>query len=274
MAAFLVRAFDYSDPGEGNLFIDDDGLIFEGDIDRLGTSGITKGCNPPANDRFCPNDPVLRDQMASFLGRALELTPTHPSTTSTSIAPTTTTTLPGGFAPFTVEGSGNDVISLSVPGDAPALLDLIHDGSSNFSVVSREGNMEYIDLIVNEIGPYEGRRGLNLGWFGPEPARYLEIDADGNWNLTVRPISEARAMSGSLTGHGDEVVRYVAGTPNSMHSTHDGSSNFAIVGHESDGSYGDLIVNEIGPYNGTDVIESGVAILEIEADGNWTLDTP
>ncbi|MGH8912857.1 MAG: SpoIID/LytB domain-containing protein [Acidimicrobiia bacterium] len=71
MAAFLVRAYGYTDPGPGNLFIDDDGSVFAADIDRLATAGITKGCNPPANDRYCPNDPVTREQMASFLARAM-----------------------------------------------------------------------------------------------------------------------------------------------------------------------------------------------------------
>ncbi|HEX6299240.1 MAG TPA: S-layer homology domain-containing protein [Acidimicrobiia bacterium] len=78
MAAFLVRALGYADDGGGDLFIDDDGSTFESDIDRLGTAGVTKGCNPPTNDRFCPDDFVLRDQMASFLSRALELTAAVP----------------------------------------------------------------------------------------------------------------------------------------------------------------------------------------------------
>jgi len=71
MAAFLVRALGYTDSGAGNLFTDDDGSIFEVDIDRLGTAGVTRGCNPPVNDRFCPGDFVTRSQMAAFLQRAL-----------------------------------------------------------------------------------------------------------------------------------------------------------------------------------------------------------
>jgi parallel beta-helix repeat protein len=71
MAAFLVRALGYTDDGGGNLFTDDDTSVFEGDIDRLGTAGVTKGCNPPTNDRYCPNDFVTRGQMAAFLHRAL-----------------------------------------------------------------------------------------------------------------------------------------------------------------------------------------------------------
>jgi hypothetical protein len=71
MAAFMVRAFSFSDPGAGDLFVDDDDSIFEDDIDRLGTAGVTKGCNPPTNDRYCPDSVVTRGQMAAFLHRAV-----------------------------------------------------------------------------------------------------------------------------------------------------------------------------------------------------------
>jgi hypothetical protein len=71
MAAFLVRAFGYADVGEGNWFTDDDGSVFQADIDKLRVAGVTLGCNPPDNTLFCPEDPVRRDQMASFLTRAL-----------------------------------------------------------------------------------------------------------------------------------------------------------------------------------------------------------
>lgn len=40
-------------------------------IDAIRTAGITLGCNPPTNDRFCPQDPVTRWQMAMFLHRGL-----------------------------------------------------------------------------------------------------------------------------------------------------------------------------------------------------------
>ena len=71
MAAFLVRALGYSEGAGSDQFTDDDGSVFEADIERLAAAGITKGCNPPANDLFCPDDPVTRGQMAAFLFRAL-----------------------------------------------------------------------------------------------------------------------------------------------------------------------------------------------------------
>lgn len=52
-------------------FLDTPGHVFFGDILWLSGNDITRGCNPPANDRYCPNDPVTRGQMAAFLARAL-----------------------------------------------------------------------------------------------------------------------------------------------------------------------------------------------------------
>ncbi|MDH4307678.1 MAG: hypothetical protein OEX04_09385 [Acidimicrobiia bacterium] len=71
MAAFLGRALGYS-ASDGDLFTDDDGSIFEVDINRLATAGVTRGCNPPSNDLYCPDEAVTRGQMAAFLRRALD----------------------------------------------------------------------------------------------------------------------------------------------------------------------------------------------------------
>ena len=54
-----------------DLFVDDNGSTFESDIDKLGATGVSRGCNPPENDRFCPNDYVTRQQMAAFIRRAV-----------------------------------------------------------------------------------------------------------------------------------------------------------------------------------------------------------
>jgi hypothetical protein len=70
MAAFLTRALGLTGVTDGSRFVDDDGSVFEVHIEVLAASGITKGCNPPHNDRFCPGDVVLRGQMAAFLHRA------------------------------------------------------------------------------------------------------------------------------------------------------------------------------------------------------------
>lgn len=53
-------------------FGDDDGSVHEAAIEALASAGITQGCGPHV---FCPDAPVTRAEMASFLTRALDLQP-------------------------------------------------------------------------------------------------------------------------------------------------------------------------------------------------------
>jgi hypothetical protein len=104
MAAFLVRALGLTDDGGGNSFVDDDGSTFESDIAKLAAAGITVGCNPPTNDRFCPDNAVKRSQMASFLARALNLSPIVPPPATQSFG-NGIWTVPGEVAPGTYRNS-------------------------------------------------------------------------------------------------------------------------------------------------------------------------
>ena len=64
--AMLVPAAAWA----GHRFTDvPTGTTFHDDITWLADTGVTRGCNPPANDRFCPDSPVTRAQMAAFLHR-------------------------------------------------------------------------------------------------------------------------------------------------------------------------------------------------------------
>ncbi len=81
MASFLVRGFGVA-PSAVDAFADDTGLVHEADINAIAAAGITFGCNPPANDQFCPTGLVTRAQMASFLTRAMDLTPLPPPSVS------------------------------------------------------------------------------------------------------------------------------------------------------------------------------------------------
>ncbi len=67
MAAFLKRAFNLP-AGGSTPFADIDGNLFEADIAAIYAAGITVGTSP---DTYGPDDPVTREQMATFLARAL-----------------------------------------------------------------------------------------------------------------------------------------------------------------------------------------------------------
>jgi hypothetical protein len=77
MAAMITRALDLP-ATTTDYFTDDEGSIFEDDINRVAAAGITRGCNPPDNDNFCPNGLVTRGSMAAFMERGLDL----PATTT------------------------------------------------------------------------------------------------------------------------------------------------------------------------------------------------
>lgn len=78
MAAFLVRAYGYTAGAGSNRFDDDNGSVFEADIERLAEAGVTTGCSAAEPRLYCPNDRIRRDQMATFLARAEGLDPIVP----------------------------------------------------------------------------------------------------------------------------------------------------------------------------------------------------
>ena len=54
----------------GHQFTDvPDSNIFHEDIDWMADEGVTRGCNPPENTEFCPEENVTREQMSAFLHR-------------------------------------------------------------------------------------------------------------------------------------------------------------------------------------------------------------
>ena len=69
-AALLRRALEIPHSPIDH-FVDDDGGLFEADINAIAAIGITKGCHD-TTDRFCPTESVLRDQAATLLARAVQ----------------------------------------------------------------------------------------------------------------------------------------------------------------------------------------------------------
>ena len=68
-ATMLVRTLDLPS-ARGDSFSDDNSSVHESAIEALAASGITNGCGP---DRFCPDRPITRGELASFFTRALDL---------------------------------------------------------------------------------------------------------------------------------------------------------------------------------------------------------
>jgi hypothetical protein len=71
MAAFMRRSFR-TPTSQYDYFTDDQGSVFEGDINSITGVGITTGCNANST-RYCADEGITRGQMAAFLRRTLSL---------------------------------------------------------------------------------------------------------------------------------------------------------------------------------------------------------
>lgn len=90
MAALVIRALGETGSAAGIRFSDvDPGAWYADEVERLAELEITQGC-ATAPLRFCPLDPVARDQMASFVARAfalpIEAVPARPSAQGLSLS--------------------------------------------------------------------------------------------------------------------------------------------------------------------------------------------
>ena len=188
-------------------------------------------------------------------------------TTTTTVPPTTTTTLPAGFPPFSVEGSGDDFIEFTIQNDDPAVLHITHSGFSNFAVISYTAGNDRIDLLVNEIGNYSGSVPVNFQV--GEEVGLLEITASGPWTINAEYLFDLPLnQDGEAGGFGDSVL-YMNITNPGVTFTHQGDSNFSVLAWNEDGR--DLLVNEVGEYDGTVRSPTGIVFYEISANGDWTV---
>ena len=167
-----------------------------------------------------------------------------------------------------LSGNGADVVDLQ-KWDGPAVAEISYSGGSNFAIVNYDDNGERIDLLVNTIGKYEGL--IPLDFMDGERTTRLEIDAEGPWKITMKPFlpSNVNVMtSDTYQGKGDDIV--YATDLDVVKAKANGDSNFVIWSYGDSGR--DLVVNEIGPWEGKVIIPKGTFLLVVNAEGTWSVE--
>ena len=239
---------------------------FIGGSDTAPTKTPTEIANAPATE-----PPVATNVASTPPAEAATPTaePTTPAPTPTPEPPTPTPQ--PIFQGATFSGTGDDIIDLKGVPETPLLLTITHSGQMNFIVQAYDDDNNLIDLIVNSIGSYEGKRPLNFGY---RSASRLSIKADGHWTIQIDDISKASAIvvPGKLSGHGDDVILLQGEKPDTITLTHNGEMNFIVTAFSSKARLLNLIVNEIGPYQGKNLLPANTKILVVQADGDWTID--
>jgi hypothetical protein len=176
----------------------------------------------------------------------------------------------------TFSGTGDDVIDV-LPISESVLIAVTHDGDSYFSVKSKTADDDYLDLVVSHIGPYSGTRLQELGssYSGKKVLGLLDVSAEGNWTIEIKPLSKATSWNGkkTLTGTGDAVIKVPAGTKagNKLVMTHAGENYFSVKTYTSKGKYDSLKVTTVGTYSGKKTFGSKAKFIVVSGTDEWTL---
>ena len=156
-----------------------------------------------------------------------------------------------------------------------SIFSMKHSGSSNFIVWLLDSSGNKVDLLANEVGDFDGAKAVGIS---QTDDYVLDTDADGPWMVDIRqPRPQiAQSVPISFSGTGQQVPQlFELGQGLArFEMEHDGERNFAIWLLDSTGKKVDLLVNKIGPFDGskaTGIEDSGIYCLDISADGNWRI---
>ncbi|MEV0715363.1 hypothetical protein [Asanoa sp. NPDC050611] len=169
----------------------------------------------------------------------------------------------------TVSGKGNKTVKVRLEPDAAYIATITHDGSSNFIVEGLDDSGQPAGLIVNAIGDYSGDRTVGLDREAPAA---IAVRATGTWKIVLRDLSKAPKFTGEAAGRKPAVflVPDAAALGGRITATHSGRDNFVVRGYGEDDRI-ELFINEIGRYRGTEPLAPDIQVIELEAQGGWTL---
>jgi len=193
---------------------------------------------------------------------------------STSKA-TRTISVAAQSGPLAFTGHGQQVTNAFSLGGGLTTFHMEHSGSRNFIVWLLDAHGGLVDLLVNEIGSFNGGKAVGIDAPG---IHLLDIQADGDWSITVQQPKPASAPSPpqTCTGHGQQFSSFFALAAGlaTFHMEHSGSSNFIVWLIDAHGDLVELLVNEIGNFNGGKAVgidAPGIHLLDIQADGDWSI---
>ena len=186
-------------------------------------------------------------------------------------------TISSGIEPTNINfsGEGQEASQIFTLTKGLSIFSMKHIGSSNFAVWLLDDNGNNVDLLVNVIGGFDGAKAVGI----PKQGNYvLDISADGPWTIDIsqpRP-QNAQSIPVSFSGVGQQVSQFFLLKPGltRFEMVHDGTRNFAIWLLDETGNNVDLLVNEIGVFDGSKAIgikREGIYCLGIGADGNWQI---
>ena len=176
---------------------------------------------------------------------------------------------------ISISGDGQEASQEFFLDEGLSIFSMKHSGSSNFAVWLLDSSGNKVDLLANEVEDFDGAKAVGIS---QSDDFVLDIEADGPWLVDIsQPRPEiAQSAPVSFIGTGQQVPPLFELSPGlaRFEMEHDGERNFAIWLLDCNGEMVDLLVNEIGPFDGskaTGIEDRGIYCLDISADGNWRI---
>lgn len=153
------------------------------------------------------------------------------------------------------------------------MFDLSHSGNDgNFAVWLKNSDGERVELLANDIGQYEGSIILNV----PKGEYFLDVEADGQWEATVRqprPTSGASLSQSAQETDSDYVgpIEYSGAVRVTFEGTDD--DHYGVWHLDESGERRELLVNEIGPTGEVSTVfnAQGIWFVQVETTGEWKM---
>ena len=239
MATFLTRAFNLQ-PGQPAGFADvDEGSSHAAGINAIAAAGVTAGCRT-APLRYCPEQPVTRAEMATFLARAFV-----PTIDLSGIAPVVTVDVddkrptvgdPTGIAVAVTDVDGNPLpgarLELIVDGELRDIGVADGDGRATFTLDRPAGpaNEGGYDSIQVQVATTEAvSRPTGVFWQPAESRRItISVSPDLSHSGKARTIT-AQVVDGTTPMAGRTVELRIDGTLAGRAPTDDdGTARFTL----------------------------------------------
>lgn len=178
-------------------------------------------------------------------------------------------------SPLDLSGSGQQATQKFSLDSGLSIFRMIHSGQHNFAVWLLDSSGNRVELLVNEIGSFNGAKAVGITTSGEY---LLDIAADGSWTVKVeqpRPTT-ASSVPQNFIGKGQQISEFfsIGKGLATFKMAHQGSHNFSIWLLNDKGQRVELLVNEIGAFDGSKAVgisKGGIFILDIAADGDWTI---
>src|SRR3989339_388439 len=152
---------------------------------------------------------------------------------------------------------------------------LSYCGAGHFSIRLLDENGEYIELLVNTTGKFNGSKAIGIEKRGEY---VMDISADEKWTIKIeQPRTKiAQSEANTFTGVGQQVsplIKIDKGLK-TFKMKHSGTGHFSIVLLDKNGEYIELLVNTTGQFDGSKAVgisKSDLHLLDISADGEWSI---